>query len=90
MMSTFSTGKYAKRAMSQSLAKEFGPKGVHVAHAIIDGVIDIPRTREWMKEAGPDAKISSEGIADAYWYLHSQPRSAFTQEIDMRPWVEKF
>ena len=89
-MSSFSTGKYALRALSQSLGKEFGPKGVHVAHAVIDGVIDIPRTKEWMKDAGPDAKISADGIADAYWHLHTQPRSTFTNEIDIRPYCEKW
>ena len=90
LMSSFSTGKYALRALSQSLGKEFGPKGVHVAHAVIDGVIDIPRTKEWMKDAGPDAKISADGIADAYWHLHTQPRSTFTNEIDIRPYCEKW
>jgi NAD(P)-dependent dehydrogenase (short-subunit alcohol dehydrogenase family) len=90
MMSAFNTGKYAQRALSSSLAKEFGPKGIHVSHAIIDGVIDIPRTKEWMKDAGPDAKISADGIADAYWHLHTQPRSTFTWEIDVRPSVEKW
>jgi len=89
-MSSFNTGKYAVRALSSSLAKEFGPKGVHVSHAIIDGVIDTPRTKEWMKDAGPDAKISADGIADAYWHLHTQPRSTFTWEIDIRPFVEKW
>ena len=90
MMSSFATGKYALRALSSSLAKEFGPQGVHVSHAIIDGVIDIPRTKEWMKDAGPDAKISAEAIADSYWYLHTQPRSAWIWEIDIRPYVEKW
>lgn len=113
LMASFSTGKYALRALSQSLGKEFGPKGVHVAHAVIDGVIDIPRTKEWMKDAGPDAKISADGvsfessqpkigyekisltiatskIADAYWHLHTQPRSTFTNEIDIRPFCEKW
>jgi NAD(P)-dependent dehydrogenase (short-subunit alcohol dehydrogenase family) len=89
-MSSFATGKFALRALSSSLAKEFGPQGVHVSHAIIDGVIDIPRTADWMKEAGPDAKISADAIADQYWYLHTQPRSAWVWEIDMRPWVEKW
>lgn len=89
-MSSFSTGKWALRALSHSLAKEFGPQGVHVAHASIDGVIDIPRTKEWMKDAGPDAKISPDGIADAYWNLHTQPRSCFTNEIDIRPCVERW
>jgi len=61
-MSSFSTGKWALRALSQSLAKEFGPQGVHVSHAIIDGVIDTPQTKEWMKEAGPEAKLSPDGV----------------------------
>ncbi|KAL8989973.1 MAG: hypothetical protein Q9177_001256, partial [Variospora cf. flavescens] len=56
----FSTGKFALRSLSQSLAREFGPKGVHVSHVNIDGIIDIPRTHEWMKDAGPDAKIKPE------------------------------
>jgi len=89
-VSSFNTGKYALRALSSSLAKEFGPQGIHVGHAIIDGVIDIPRTKEWLKDAGPDAKISADAIADAYWHLHTQPRSAFTWEIDIRPYVEKW
>lgn len=61
-MASFATGKWALRALSQSLAKEFGPQGVHVAHAIIDGVIDIPRTKDWMKELDPDAKLSADGV----------------------------
>ena len=63
MVSGFSTGKYALRALSQSLAKEFGPKGIHVGHAVIDGIIDIPRTKEWMKDAGPDAKINPDAVS---------------------------
>jgi len=90
LMSSFATGKFALRALSQSLAREFGPKGVHVSHAIIDGVIDIPRTKDWLKDAGPDAKISADGIADSYWYLHTQPRTTFTWEVDIRPSVEKW
>jgi len=90
-MSSFASGKFALRATGQSLAREFGPKGVHVAHCIIDGVIDIPRTHEWPVNGGvPDGKISSEAIADSYWYLHTQPRSHFTHEMDCRPYVEKF
>ncbi|KNG51413.1 oxidoreductase domain-containing protein [Stemphylium lycopersici] len=61
-MSSFSTGKWALRALSQSLAREFGPQGVHVAHAVIDGAIDIPRTREWLKDMPVEAKLN----ADAY------------------------
>ncbi|KAK6723738.1 hypothetical protein QX201_002549 [Fusarium graminearum] len=89
--STFAAGKWGQRAMHQSLAREFGPKGVHVAHAIIDGVIDIPRTKEWAANDGADdGKISPDAIAEAYWNLHTQHRSAFTQEIDIRPYVEKW
>ncbi|KAG8627894.1 hypothetical protein KVT40_003767 [Elsinoe batatas] len=90
LMSSFSTGKYALRALAQSTAREFAPKGVHVAHAIIDGVIDIPRTKEWLKDQPPEAKISAEGIADAYWNLHTQPKTTFTNEIDIRPMLEKW
>jgi NAD(P)-dependent dehydrogenase (short-subunit alcohol dehydrogenase family) len=63
MVSVFNTGKYALRALSSSLAKEFGPQGIHVGHAIIDGAIDIERTKEWMKDAGPDAKISPIAVS---------------------------
>jgi hypothetical protein len=63
---------------------------VHVSHAIIDGVIDTPNTKAWLADAGEDAKIKPEGIADAYWNLHTQPRSAFTWEIDIRPFTEKW
>ncbi|KAF2739999.1 NAD(P)-binding protein [Polyplosphaeria fusca] len=89
-MATFATGKWALRALSQSLAREFGPQGVHVAHAIIDGVIDIPRTKDFLKELGPNAKLSPEGIANDYWWLHTQPVTNFTWEIDLRPAVEKW
>ena len=62
LWSSFATGKFAQRALAQSLAREFGPKGVHVAHAIIDGVIDIPATKDWLKDAGPDAKINPDSV----------------------------
>ncbi|KAK3683803.1 hypothetical protein B0T22DRAFT_261362 [Podospora appendiculata] len=87
----FAAGKFAVRALSQSLAREFGPQGVHVAHAIIDGVIDIPRTKGYnVNDGKPDGKIAPDAIAESYWYLHTQHRSAFTQELDIRPYVEKF
>ncbi|KAJ8108077.1 hypothetical protein OPT61_g8421 [Boeremia exigua] len=89
-MASFSTGKWALRALSQSLAREFGPQGVHVAHVIVDGVIDIPRTKEWLKELGPEAKLSADGIANDYWYLHTQPVTNFTWELDTRPAIEKW
>jgi NAD(P)-dependent dehydrogenase (short-subunit alcohol dehydrogenase family) len=61
-MSSFSTGKWAVRALSQSLAKEFGPKGVHVAHAIIDGVIDIPKSKEFLKGRAPETVLSPNAV----------------------------
>lgn len=64
--STFATGKFALRALSQSLAREFGPKGLHVAHAIIDGVIDIPRTKGWVFK-DEDAKIGPDAVSDLHF-----------------------
>ncbi|KAK2607769.1 hypothetical protein N8I77_006421 [Diaporthe amygdali] len=89
----FAAGKFAARAITQSLAREFGPQGVHVAHAIIDGGIDIPRLAEYkdkFNNGAPDGLISPDSIAEEYWHLHTQHRSAFTQELDLRPYVEKF
>ncbi|KAM0558104.1 hypothetical protein ACHAPJ_005271 [Fusarium lateritium] len=89
--STFAAGKWAQRAIGQSIAREYGPKGVHVAHAVIDGVIDIPRTKGYnVNNGAEDGKISPDAIAEAYWNLHTQHRSAFTHEIDIRPYVEKW
>jgi hypothetical protein len=63
-MSSFASGKFALRATGQSLAREFGPKGIHVAHVIVDGVIDIPRTRDWPVNGGvPDGKINSDAVS---------------------------
>lgn len=88
---SFAQGKFAMRALGQSLAREFGPQGIHIAHAIIDGVIDIPRTSHYKVNDGvEDGKIKPEEIAEAYWNLHTQRRSAFTHEIDLRPFLEKF
>ncbi|KAH8165481.1 hypothetical protein CIB48_g2782 [Xylaria polymorpha] len=89
---TFAAGKWAKRALAQSIAREYGPKGVHVAHAIIDGVITGPRTEAYTSVNGgaPDGKISADSIAETYWSLHTQHRSGFTWEVDIRPYVEKW
>jgi NAD(P)-dependent dehydrogenase (short-subunit alcohol dehydrogenase family) len=89
-MSSFASAKFAMRALATSIAKEFAPKGLHVAHAIIDGVIDIPRTREWLKDQPPEAKIGPEDIAEAYWHLSTQSKRCFTNEIDIRPMLEKW
>lgn len=90
LCASFASGKFAMRATGQSLAREFGPKGVHVAHAVIDGAINTPMSREAGYVKDGDAAISSEAIAENYWWLHTQPRSAWTHEIDVRPYVEKW
>ncbi|KAL6860941.1 hypothetical protein J3F83DRAFT_768687 [Trichoderma novae-zelandiae] len=91
LFSTFAAGKFAQRALAQSLAREFGPKGVHVALAVIDGGIDTPWGKDRVVNNGvEDGKISPEAIAESYWHLHTQHRSCFTQELDIRPYVEKF
>ncbi|KAI9929486.1 hypothetical protein ASPWEDRAFT_41305 [Aspergillus wentii DTO 134E9] len=86
-LSSFAMSKFGIRALAQSLAREFGPKGVHVSHAIIDGIIDTEKTKAF-GQGVPDSKISPEQIAEAYWYLHTQSRTSFTHELDLRPYVE--
>jgi NAD(P)-dependent dehydrogenase (short-subunit alcohol dehydrogenase family) len=83
-------GKFGLRALAQSMARELGPQGVHVAHVIIDGQIASPRYADLIKERGPDALLDPNAIADTYYQLHCQARSTWTQEIDLRPWVERF
>jgi NAD(P)-dependent dehydrogenase (short-subunit alcohol dehydrogenase family) len=82
--------KFALRALAQSLARELAPRGVHVAHVIIDGQIRTPRYEHLAAERGPDALLEPDAIAAAYLELHRQPRSAWTFELDLRPWVERF
>ncbi len=82
-------GKFGLRALSQSLAREFGPQGIHVAHIIIDGMIDTPRVRG-MAPREQHTLLSPEAIAETYWQLYLQHPSAWTLEIDLRPAVEKF
>lgn len=88
----FASMKAGLRMLAQSLAREFGPHGVHVAHFIIDGVIDgdMVRSRfgEYLEALGEDGGLSPEAIAEAYWYVHQQPRSAWTHELDLRPYKE--
>jgi NAD(P)-dependent dehydrogenase (short-subunit alcohol dehydrogenase family) len=81
--------KFALRAVAQSLARELGPRGVHVAHVIVDGQIRAPG-RAPGDASAPDSQLEPSAIAEAYWQLHTQPRSAWTQELDLRPWVERF
>ena len=88
----FAGAKHALRALAQSMARELGPKGIHVAHLVIDGAIDTP----WIREQFPqrhalkesDGILNPEHIADAYWALHCQSRDAWTHEMDLRPWSE--
>lgn len=84
--------KSGLRALAQSMAREFGPQGIHVAHTIIDGQIrnEARGGRYSEAERGEDALLNPDAIADAYWHLHRQPRSAWTHELDLRPWVETF
>ena len=82
--------KFGLRALAQSMARELQPKGIHVAHVVIDGQIASEARRALEAERGPDSLLAPDAIAEAYWQLHRQPRSAWTQEIDLRPWVEKF
>jgi NAD(P)-dependent dehydrogenase (short-subunit alcohol dehydrogenase family) len=82
--------KFGLRAVAQSMARELGPKGIHVAHVVIDGQIHSERYAHLARERGPDALLEPDAIAAQYLALHRQHRSAWTHEIDLRPWSEKF
>ncbi len=88
--SALATGKFALRALAQSMAREFGPRGVHVAHTIIDGQIDTPRVRSMSPDRDESTMLSPDAIAEAYWQLHRQNSTAWTLELDLRPAVESF
>jgi NAD(P)-dependent dehydrogenase (short-subunit alcohol dehydrogenase family) len=90
----FAGAKHALRALAQSMARELGPEGIHVAHVVIDGAIDTAfiaenfPARYALKER--DGILDPEAIAESYWQLHRQHRSAWTHELDLRPWIETF
>ncbi len=90
----FAGAKHALRALAQSLARELGPKNIHVAHVVIDGAIDTAFIRENFPERyalkDEDGIVNPEHIAEAYWQLHCQPRDAWTFELDLRPWMERW
>ena len=87
--SAFASAKFALRGLTQSLAREFQPKGLHVAHIILDGLIDTKASRERTK-GDPARMMKPEDIAEAYWHLAHQPISTWTQELDLRPQSETF
>jgi len=90
----FAGAKHALRALAQSMARELGPKGIHVAHVVVDGAIDTEFIRENFPERyalkDQDGILNPEHIAENYWYLHTQPRDAWTHELDLRPWIERW
>ncbi len=92
--SAFAGGKFALRALAQSMARELGPKNIHVAHIVIDGAIDSPFIREVLPNVDQirdeDKILNPDHIAENYWVLHQQPRTAWTHELDLRPWAEKW
>lgn len=84
------TGKFGLRALAQSMAREFGPQGIHVAHIIIDGQINTPRVRGMSPDREEYTMLSPDAIAETYWRLHTQDPTAWTLEADLRPAVESF
>jgi NAD(P)-dependent dehydrogenase (short-subunit alcohol dehydrogenase family) len=94
MFGGFAQAKAALRALAQSAAREFGPQGIHVAHVVIDGAIDGDRVNGFLpdlkQQKGPDGMLDPDAIAESYWTLFSQQRSAWTHELDVRPWVEQW
>jgi NAD(P)-dependent dehydrogenase (short-subunit alcohol dehydrogenase family) len=93
-MAGFAGAKHALRALAQSMARELGPRGIHVAHVVIDGPIDMPWIREnfpdLVKTRPPDGLLRPDDVAESYWALHTQDRSAWTHELDLRPWMEQW
>lgn len=86
----FASAKFAQRGLAQSLARHLGPEGVHVGYVVIDGVIDIPRTRRMMPDQPDDFFLQADRIADAVFFLVQQDPSAWTFELDLRPFKERW
>ena len=93
----FASAKFGLRAVAQSMARELGPKNIHVAHLVIDAGVDTAFVRERIKSRGgdpdnlpPDTLMDPESVANAYWFLHAQPRDGWTHELDIRPFAEKW
>ncbi|MCG8510787.1 MAG: SDR family NAD(P)-dependent oxidoreductase [Rhodospirillales bacterium] len=90
MFHNLAVPKFGLRALSQSMARELGPQGIHVAHVVIDGQILSDHSAELARERPEDGLLAPEAIALNFLHLHQQHRSAWSQELDLRPWVEKF
>ena len=90
----FASAKAALRNLAQSIAREYGPQNIHVGHVVVDGGIAgerlLSRLPQLAEQRGPDGMLDPDAIAEAYWLLHTQQRSAWTHEIDLRPWAESF
>jgi len=90
----FAGAKHAVRALAQSMARELGPRNIHVAHVVVDGAIDTAFIRDSFPERyalkEQDGILNPDHIADNYWHLHAQPRDAWTHELDLRPWIERW
>lgn len=90
----FAGAKHALRALAQSMARELGPRNIHVAHVVVDGAIDTAFIRDTFPERYAlkerDGILNPDHIADNYWHLHTQPRDAWTHELDLRPWIERW
>ena len=88
------SSKGAVMAMTRSMARELGPRNIHVAHVVIDGAIDTEFIRTNFPERyalkDQDGVLNPEHIADTYWFLHQQPRDAWTHELELRPWMERW
>ena len=90
----FAAGKHGLRALAEAMARELGPEGIHVGHVVIDGAIDTAWIREMFPERyalkDRDGLLDPDAIAEIYWSLHCQPRSAWSFEADVRPWIERW
>ena len=91
----FASAKFGLRAVAQSMARELGPEGIHVAHLVIDSGVDTASVRERRRQSGRGEAEAGElmnpdSIAETYWTLHHQPRDAWTHELDLRPYGERW
>ena len=92
--SAFAGAKHALRALAQSMSRELGPQGIHVAHVVIDGAIDTRFIKDMFPERyalkDQGGVLDPDAIAENYWQIHCQPRTAWTHELDLRPWIEEW